>query len=83
MHWKRGIANEKEEKLSRIKEWRRKNQEKNIYRLKNLNYNEKNCNKRIEFAREKWRCDLQVVKRDRKSVFRVPVDLNEEILASM
>ena len=52
-------------------------------RLKNLNYNEKNCNKRIEFAREKWRCDLQVVKRDRKSVFRVPVDLNEEILASM
>ena len=53
------------------------------YMLKNLNYNEKNCNKRIEFAREKWRCDLQVVKRDRKSVFRVPVDLNEEILASM
>ena len=50
------------------------------YMLKNLNYNEKNCNKRIEFAREKWRCDLQVVKRDRKSVFRVPVDLNEEIL---
>ena len=81
MHWKRGIANEKEEKLSRIKEWRRKKQEKN--RLKNLNYNEKNCNKRIEFAREKWQCDLQVVKRDRKSVFRVPVDLNEEILASM
>ena len=37
----------------------------------------------IEFAREKWQCDLQVVKRDRKSVFRVPVDLNEEILASM
>ena len=83
MRWKRGIANEKEEKLSRIKEWRRKKQEKNIYRLKNLNYNEKNCNKRIEFAREKWRCDLQVVKRDRKSVFRVPVDLNEKILASM
>ena len=83
MRWKRGIANEKEEKLSRIREWRRKKQEKNIYRLKNLNYNEKNCNKRIEFAREKWRCDLQVVKRDRKSVFRVPVDLNEEILASM
>ena len=53
------------------------------YMLKNLNYNEKNCNKRIEFAREKWRCDLQVVKRDRKSVFRVPVDLNEEILASV
>ena len=53
------------------------------YMLKNLNYNEKNCNKRIEFAREKWRCDLQVVKRDRKSVFRVPVDLSEEILASM
>ena len=77
------MANEKEEKLSRIKEWKRKKQEKNIYRLKNLNYNEKNCNKRIEFAREKWRCDLQVVKRDRKSVFRVPVDLNEEILASM
>ena len=77
------MANEKEEKLSRIKEWRRKKQEKNIYRLKNLNYNEKNCNKRIEFAREKWRCDLQVVKRDRKSVFRVPVDLNEKILASM
>ena len=83
MRWKRGIANEKEEKLSRIREWRRKKQEKNIYRLKNLNYNEKNCNKRIEFAREKWGCDLQVVKRDRKSVFRVPVDLNEEILASM
>ena len=81
MRSKRGMANEKEEKLSRIKEWRRKKQEKN--RLKNLNYNEKNCNKRIEFAREKWRCDLQVVKRDRKSVFRVPVDLNEEILASM
>ena len=75
------MANEKEEKLSRIEEWRRKKQEKN--RLKNLNYNEKNCKKRIEFAREKWRCDLQVVKRDRKSVFRVPVDLNEEILASM
>ena len=75
------MANEKEEQLSRIKEWRRKKQGKN--RLKNLNYNEKNCNKRIEFAREKWRCDLQVVKRDRKSVFRVPVDLNEEILASM
>ena len=75
------MANEKEEKLSRIKEWRRKKQEKN--RLKNLNYNEKNCNKRIEFTREKWRCDLQVVKRDRKSVFIVPVDLNEEILASM
>ena len=75
------MANEKEEKLSRIKEWRRKKQEKN--RLKNLNYNEKNCNKRIEFAREKWQCDLQVVKSDIKSVFRVPVDLNEEILASM
>ena len=75
------MANEKEEKLSRIKEWRRKKQEKN--RLKNLNYNEKNCNKRIEFAREKWQCDLQVVKRDRKSVFIVPVDLSEEILASM
>ena len=75
------MANEKEEKLSRIKEWRRKKLEKN--RLKNLNYNEKNCNKRIEFAREKWRCDLQVVKRDRKSVFRVPVDLTREILASM
>ena len=75
------MANKKEEKLSRIKEWRRKKQEKN--RLKNLNYNEKNCKKRIEFAREKWQCDLQVVKRDRKSVFRVPVDLNEEILASM
>ena len=44
------MANEKEEKLSRIKEWRRKKQEKN--RLKNLNYNEKNCNKRIEFARD-------------------------------
>ena len=81
MRWKRGIANKKEEKLLRIKEWRRKKQEKN--RLNNLNYNEKNCNKRIEFAREKWRCDLQVVERDRKSVFRVPVDLNEEILASM
>ena len=52
-------------------------------RLKNLNYNEKNCKKRIEFAREKWQCDLQVVKRDRKSVFIVPVDLSEEILASM
>ena len=75
------MANGKEEKLSRIKEWRRKKQEKN--RLKNLNYTEKNCNKRIEFAREKWQCDLQVVKRDRKSVFRVPVDLNEEILASI
>ena len=75
------MANEKEEKLLRIKEWRRKKQEKN--RLKNLNYNEKNCNKRIEFAREKWRCDLQVAKRDRKSVFRVPVDLNKGILASM
>ena len=75
------MANEKEEKLSRIEERRRKKQEKN--RLKNLNYNEKNCKKRVEFARKKWRCDLQVVKRDRKSVFRVPVDLNEEILASM
>ena len=75
------MANEKEEKISRIKEWRRKKQEKN--RLKNLNYNEKNCNKRIEFSREKWPCDLQVVKRDRNSVFRVLVDLNEEILASM
>ena len=75
------MANKKEEQLSRIKEWRRKKQEKN--RLKNLNYNEKNCNKRIEFAREKWRCDLQVAKRDRKSVFRVPVDLNKGILASM
>ena len=53
------------------------------YMLKNLNYNEKNCNKRIEFAREKWRCDLQVVKRDRKSVFRVPVDVSEEVIASM
>ena len=58
-----------------------KKQEKN--RLKNLNYNEKNCKKRIEFAREKWQYDLQVVKRDRKSVFIVPVDLSEEILASM
>ena len=75
------MANEKEEKLSRIEEWRRKKQEKN--RLKNLNYNEKNCKKRVEFAREKRQCDLQVVKRDRKSVFIVPVDLNEEILASM
>ena len=75
------MANKKEEQLSRIKEWRRKKQEKN--RLKNLNYNEKNCKKRIEFAREKWQYDLQVVKRDRKSVFIVPVDLNEEILASM
>ena len=28
-------------------------------------------------------CDLHVVKRGRKSVFRVPVDLSEEILASM
>lgn len=27
--------------------------------------------------------DLHVVKRGRKSVFKVPVDLNEEILASM
>ena len=27
--------------------------------------------------------DLLVVKRGRKSVFKVPVDLNEEILASM
>ena len=75
------MANEKEEKLSRIKEWRRKKQEKN--RLKNLNYNEKNCNKRIEFTREKWQCDLQVVKRDRKSVFIVSIDLSEEVLASM
>ena len=55
------MANEKEEKLSRIKEWRRKKQEKN--RLKNLNCNEKNYKKIIEFAREKWQCDLQVVKK--------------------
>ena len=27
--------------------------------------------------------DLHVVKRGRKTVFRVPVDLNKEILASM
>ena len=58
-----------------------KKQEKN--RLKNLNYNENNCKKRIEFAREKWQCDLQVVKRDRKSVFIVPVDVSEEVIASM
>ena len=64
------MANEKEEKLSRIKEWRRKKQEKN--RLKNLNYNEKNCKKRAEFLKEKRQCDLQGVKRGRKSVFRVP-----------
>ena len=44
------MANKKEEQLSRIKEWRRKKQEKN--RLKNLNYNEENCKKIIEFARK-------------------------------
>ena len=75
------MVNVKEEKLARIKEWRRKKQEKN--RLRNLKYNEKNCKKRAEFLREKRRCDLQVVKRGRKSVFRVPVDLTREILASM
>ena len=47
------MANEKEEKLSRIEEWRRKKQEKN--RLKNLKYNEKNRKKRAEFARERRR----------------------------
>ena len=67
MRSKRGLANEKEEKLSRIKEWRRKKQEKN--RLKNLNCNEKNCKKIIEFAREKWQCDLQVVKKRQKVSF--------------
>lgn len=50
------MANEKEEKLSRNEEWKRKKQEKN--RLKNLNYNEKNCKKRAEFLREKRQCDL-------------------------
>ena len=48
----RGMVNEKEEKLARIKEWRRKKQEKN--RLRNLKYNEKNRKKRAEFPREKW-----------------------------
>lgn len=58
-----------------------KKQEKN--RLKNLNYNEKNCKKRAEFLKEKRQCDLQGVKRGRKSVFRVPVDLNDEAGAFM
>ena len=48
----RGMVNEKEEKLARIKEWRRKKQEKN--RLRNLKYNEKNRKKRAEFPIEKW-----------------------------
>ena len=81
MRLTKGMVNEKEEKLARIKEWRRKKQEKN--RLRNLKCNEKNRKKRAEFPREKRLCDLQVVKRGRKSVFRVPVDLTEEILASM
>ena len=52
MRLTRGMVNEKEEKLARIKEWRRKKQEKN--RLRNLKYNEKNRKKRAEFPREKW-----------------------------
>ena len=46
------MVNEKEEKLARIKEWRRKKQEKN--RLRNLKYNKKNRKKRVEFPIEKW-----------------------------
>ena len=46
------MVNEKEEKLARIKEWRRKKQEKN--NLRNPKYNEKNRKKRAEFPREKW-----------------------------
>ena len=52
MRLTRGMVNEKEEKLARIKEWRRKKQEKN--RLRNLKYIEKNRKKRAEFPREKW-----------------------------
>ena len=47
----RVMVNEKEEKLARIKEWRRKKHEK--IRLRNLKYIEKNCKKRAEFPREK------------------------------
>ena len=46
MRLTRAMVNEKEEKLARTKEWRRKKQEKNS--LRNLKYNEKNRKKRGE-----------------------------------
>ena len=67
------MVKEKVEKLSRIKEWRKKKKEKN-----------REKNKRYNAATVRHICfDLDVVKRGRKSVFRVPVALNEEIMASM
>lgn len=45
------MVKEKVEKLSRIKEWRKKKKEKN--REKNKRYNEKNREKRATYAKEK------------------------------
>ena len=54
------MVNEKEEKLARIKEWRRKKQE--MIRLRNLKYIEKNRKKRAEFPRA---CEDQRVEEEK------------------
>lgn len=63
------MVKEKVEKLSRIKEWRKKKKEKN--REKNKRYNEKNREKRATYAKEKRQLNKTRVQQTRQRAAQV------------